>query len=114
SRDGDERRGRTDSAGRRHRRDLRDRLPAVPRWAAAHAGRDGGRRGGREAREAGAGARTALHAGPGPRGDGAHGRRVVSRRGRALIQPRRRALVAWLAVAAFTWWVGVQGGGITP
>lgn len=39
---------------------------------------------------------------------------MVSRRGRALIQPRRRALVAWLAVAAFTWWVGVQGGGITP
>lgn len=38
---------------------------------------------------------------------------MVPGRGRALIQPRRRALVAWLAVAAFTWWVGRQGGGVT-
>lgn len=39
---------------------------------------------------------------------------MVSRRERALIQPRRRAFLAWLAVAAFTWWMGLQGGGFTP
>ena len=39
---------------------------------------------------------------------------MVPGRERALIQPRRRALVAWLAVATFTWWVGRQGGALTP
>lgn len=39
---------------------------------------------------------------------------MVPGRERALIQPRRRALVAWLAVAAFTWWVGPDGGGTAP